>query len=46
MALERSGPERFLSTLPLLTAPVGQLRRTACTPGQQVRVGGSSPAGP
>ncbi|WP_411144596.1 acyl-CoA dehydrogenase family protein [Streptomyces sp. x-80] len=39
LALERSGPERFLSTLPLLTALVGQLRRTTCSPDQHARVG-------
>ncbi|MGW5942876.1 acyl-CoA dehydrogenase family protein [Streptomyces celluloflavus] len=39
LALERSGPERFLSTLPLLTALVGQLRRTTCGPEQHARVG-------
>ncbi|WP_234384759.1 acyl-CoA dehydrogenase family protein [Streptomyces sp. MMG1121] len=39
LALERSGPERFLSTLPLLTALVGQLRRTACGPDQHAGVG-------
>ncbi|MFK0292709.1 acyl-CoA dehydrogenase family protein [Streptomyces sp. NPDC090442] len=39
LALERSGPERFLSTLPLLTALVGQLQRAACSPEQHGRVG-------
>ncbi|GAA2438931.1 acyl-CoA dehydrogenase family protein [Streptomyces mauvecolor] len=39
LALERSGPERFLSTLPLLVALVGQLRQTACGPEQHARVG-------
>ncbi|MER7770464.1 acyl-CoA dehydrogenase family protein [Kitasatospora sp. NPDC096140] len=39
LALERSGPERFLSTLPLLLALVGELRQTACTPEQHARVG-------
>ncbi|MFB7665269.1 acyl-CoA dehydrogenase family protein [Kitasatospora sp. NPDC056138] len=39
LALERSGPERFLSTVPLLTALVEQLRRGACTPEQHTRVG-------
>ncbi|MEW1656756.1 MULTISPECIES: acyl-CoA dehydrogenase family protein [unclassified Streptomyces] len=39
LALERSGPERFLSTLPLLLALVDQLRRSACSPAQHARVG-------
>ncbi|MFI6051556.1 acyl-CoA dehydrogenase family protein [Streptomyces violascens] len=39
LALERSGPERFLSTLPLLVALVGQLREAACGPEQHARVG-------
>ncbi|MFD9634684.1 acyl-CoA dehydrogenase family protein [Streptomyces violascens] len=39
LALERSGPERFLSTLPLLVALVGQLRQTACGPEQHARAG-------
>ncbi|GAA3167721.1 MULTISPECIES: acyl-CoA dehydrogenase family protein [Streptomyces] len=40
LALERSGPERFLSTLPLLTALVEQVRRNGGGDlGQQARVG-------
>ncbi|MCE4947577.1 MULTISPECIES: acyl-CoA dehydrogenase family protein [Streptomyces] len=40
LALERSGPERFLSTLPLLTALVEQVQRTGGgSPEQQARVG-------
>ncbi|MFE6687501.1 acyl-CoA dehydrogenase family protein [Streptomyces sp. NPDC057743] len=39
LALERSGPERFLSTLPLLIALVDQLERSACNPEQHGRVG-------
>ncbi|MFF9481820.1 acyl-CoA dehydrogenase family protein [Streptomyces sp. NPDC014733] len=40
LALERGGPERFLSTLPLLTALVDQIRRTGgADPAQQARVG-------
>ncbi|TQF04208.1 acyl-CoA dehydrogenase [Kitasatospora acidiphila] len=39
LALERSGPERFLSTLPLLIALVAELRRGACSPEQHARVG-------
>ncbi|GAA1937699.1 acyl-CoA dehydrogenase family protein [Kitasatospora viridis] len=39
LALERSGPERFLSTLPLLTALVAELRRGACGSEQHARVG-------
>jgi alkylation response protein AidB-like acyl-CoA dehydrogenase len=39
LALERSGPERFLSTLPLLIALVAELGLSACSPEQHARVG-------
>lgn len=39
MAWERSGPERFLSTVPLLISAVGQLAEATVTAEQQARVG-------
>lgn len=39
LAWERSGPERFLSTLPLLVAAVRELAGTTATGEQQARVG-------
>ncbi|WP_041813281.1 acyl-CoA dehydrogenase family protein [Rhodococcus jostii] len=39
LAFERSGPERYLSTVPLLRAWTDQLRRTGATPEQRVTLG-------
>ncbi|KZM71314.1 acyl-CoA dehydrogenase family protein [Nocardia terpenica] len=39
LAWERSGPERFLSTVPLLISAVGQLAEATVTAEQQARVG-------
>lgn len=39
LAFERSGPERYLSTMPLLRAWAGELRRTGATEQQQVALG-------
>ncbi len=39
LAFERSGPERYLSTMPLLRAWAEQLRRTGATPEQRATLG-------
>ncbi|WDO10701.1 acyl-CoA dehydrogenase family protein [Streptomyces murinus] len=39
LAFERSGPERYLSTFPLLVSLTRELRRGAATPDQQARLG-------
>jgi alkylation response protein AidB-like acyl-CoA dehydrogenase len=39
LAWERSGPERFLSTFPLLVAVVREMAGISATPDQQARVG-------
>ncbi|MGV9709073.1 acyl-CoA dehydrogenase family protein [Gordonia sp. NPDC003424] len=39
LAFERSGPERYLSTMPLLRAWSDELRRTGATPEQRVTLG-------
>jgi alkylation response protein AidB-like acyl-CoA dehydrogenase len=39
LAWERSGPERFLSTVPLLISALGQLSTATVTAEQQVRIG-------
>ncbi|MET7769980.1 acyl-CoA dehydrogenase family protein [Nocardia sp. NPDC005366] len=39
LAFERSGPERYLSTMPLLRAWADELRRSEATPSQRITLG-------